>query len=255
MAGLAATAKRFLHGLPPPLQRRLRWGFDWLRHPPFSAERRRRAWVRRVYTPFGRQQRVDLMLEIARFAHINRPIEGYYMEFGSHEANTMRMAWRCFGQLFDWHFIAFDSFQGLPEISPIDRQEIWQQGKLRTEEEAFIRLCRAAGMPRDRLSTVAGFYDATLTPDLAARLAPRKAAVVYVDCDLYLSTVPVLEFITGFLQPGTVVVFDDWNCFLADPDKGERRAWREFRDRHRELRFEPFVQTGMQASFVFVGGG
>jgi hypothetical protein len=209
--------------------------------------------VRDVYTPFGRRQRLDLMLDIARFANINRPIDGYYMEFGSHEANTMRMAWQCFGHLFAWHFIAFDSFQGLPEIAAIDAQDIWEQGKLATAEAEFIRLCRSAGMPAGRLSTVRGFYEQSLTPERAAGLAGRKAAVVYVDCDLYLSTVPVLEFIRGFLQPGTIIVFDDWNCFHADPDKGERRAWREFRDRYPHLAFEPFVQTGMQASFVFVG--
>jgi hypothetical protein len=101
--------------------------------------------------------------------------------------------------------------------------------------------------------TVKGFYDASLTPELAQRLLPRKAAVIYVDCDLYLSTIPVLEFIVPFLQPGTVIVFDDWNCFLADPDKGERRAWREFRERHPALRFEDFAQTGMQKAFVHVG--
>jgi hypothetical protein len=253
MGGLREQAKSFLQALPPRPQRVLRTAFDWLRHPPGSAGRRRMAWVRDVYTPFGRQQRIDLMLDIARFANINRPIDGYYMEFGSHEANTMRMAWQCFGSLFDWHFIAFDSFQGLPEITAIDEQAIWEKGKLATAEAEFRRLCRSAGMPADRLSTVVGFYDRSLTPELSARLLPRRAAVVYVDCDLYVSTVPVLEFIVPFLQPGTVIVFDDWNCFHADPDKGERLAWREFRERHPTLWFEPFVSTGMQASFVFVG--
>jgi O-methyltransferase len=250
---VVTNAKRFLQRLPPPLQAPLRACVDWLRYPPFSAERRRRQWVQRVYTPFGRQQRLDLMLDIARFAVINRPIDGYYFEFGSHEANTMRMAWQSFGRLFDWHFVSFDSFQGLPAIEEIDEQQIWEKGKLRTEEESFLRLVTRAGMPRSRLSTVPGFYDATLTPDLAARLLPRKAAVVYIDCDLYHSTVPILAWIPPFLQPGTVVVFDDWNCFRADPDKGERRAWREFCDANPRLHFEPFVQTGMQASFVFVG--
>jgi predicted O-methyltransferase YrrM len=93
----------------------------------------------------------------------------------------------------------------------------------------------------------------SLTQELKQRLLPRKAAVVYIDCDLYLSTVPVLRFIEDFLQPGTVIVFDDWNCFLADPNRGERRAWREFRAASPELQFEPFVSKGMQASFIFTG--
>ena len=107
-------------------------------------------------------------------------------------------------------------------------------------------------MPADRLQTVKGFYADSLTPALAQKLLPRKAAVIYVDCDLYLSTVPILSFVVDFLQVGTIVVFDDWNCFDADPDRGERRAWGEFCAARPELRFEPFVGTGMQMSFVCV---
>lgn len=165
----------------------------------------------------------------------------------------MRMAWDAFHHLFDWHYVAFDSFEGLPDISAIDRQEIWKKGKLKTDEEVFLATCHRHGMPAERLSTVKGFYDETLTPELRNRLGPRKAAVVYVDCDLYLSTVPVLDFVKDFLQPGTIIVFDDWNCFLADPDRGERRAWREFLEREPNLKFEEFSSTGMQKAFVFVG--
>lgn len=246
-------AKAFLRTMPLTVQRPLRWAFDWLRYPPGSQTRRMISYVSGEYTPFGRNQRYKIMLDIARFATINRPITGYYMEFGSHEANTMRMAWRAFGSLFDWDFIAFDSFQGLPDIAPIDEQVIWGKGRLATAEAEFIKLCRKAGMPAGRLRTVRGFYDETLTPELQQSLSSRKAAVVYVDCDLYKSTVPVLNFIRPFLQPGTIIVFDDWNCFLGDPERGERRAWREFRVANPDLRFEPFVQTGMQASFIHLG--
>lgn len=246
-------AKALLQAMPAPVQRPLRWAFDWVRYPPGSKTRRTLTFVSRDYTPFGRNQRYEIMLDIARFATINRPITGYYMEFGSHEANTMRMAWRAFGGLFDWDYIAFDSFQGLPDIAPVDEQEIWAKGRLETAEAEFLRLCHRAGLPADRLRTVKGFYDDSLTPELQQRLLPRKAAVVYVDCDLYLSTIPVLDFVKPFLQPGTIIVFDDWNCFLGDPEKGERRAWREFLEANPDLRFEPFVQTGMQASFIHLG--
>jgi hypothetical protein len=209
--------------------------------------------VRNQYTAHGLAERRRIFMDIAQFAHINRPIEGYYFEFGSHEAHTMRMAFDCFRHLFDWHLVAFDSFEGLPEISAIDRQMIWEKGKLRTGESEFIRKCVRHGIPRDRLTTVKGFYEHTLTSALQVRFLPTKAAVIYVDCDLYASTVPVLEFIRPFLQPGTVIVFDDWNCFLADPERGERKAWREFLEKSLDLQFEPFAVAGMQMAFVYVG--
>ena len=86
-----------------------------------------------------------------------------------------------------------------------------------------------------------------------SRLLPRKAAVIYVDCDLYESTVPVLKFIKPFLQRGTIIVFDDWNCFHGDPDRGERRAFKEFMDKELRLKFEEFVHTNEAKSFIYLG--
>lgn len=222
---------------------------------PFSPQYQARQWVTGEYTAFARENLRYLFLSIARFAHINRPIEGYYFEFGSHEANTMRLAWRHFRHLFNWDFVAFDSFEGLPEIDAIDKQAIWSKGKLETREEDFIRIVTASGMPRSRLTTVKGFYDQTLTPECQRKFLPRKAAVVYVDCDLYKSTVPVLNFTKPFLQVGTVIVFDDWNCFHGDPERGERKAWREFCAANPELRFVDFVATNEAQAFICVDIG
>ena len=233
--GLAPLADRVIRTLDPSINARDRW-------------------VRNEYMAYGMRMREEFFLSIARFAHINRPIKGYYFEFGCHEANTMRMAWRHFRHLFDWTFVAFDSFEGLPEPTPEDRSAIFTAGNLATGEAQFVTICRAAGMSAERLLTVKGFYDASLTAALRDRLLPAKAAVVYVDCDLYSSTVTVLDFIVPFLQEGTVIVFDDWNCFHANPNRGERRAWREFLEAHPDLRFEPFVMTNEAASFIHVAG-
>jgi hypothetical protein len=65
--------------------------------------------------------------------------------------------------------------------------------------------------------------------------------------------VPVLNFIKPFLQPGTIIVFDDWNCFIGDPEKGERRAWAEFTAANPHLKFEPFISDGETNSFIFIG--
>ena len=220
---------------------------------PGSARSQRARWLKDHYTAFAVHERERLFLSIARFGHINRPMTGYYFEFGCHEANPMRMAHRHLRHLFDLDYVAFDSFEGLPEIQEIDKQDIWVQGKLKTTEEEFRRLVTRAGMPSHKLTTVKGFFDRSLTAALQAQLLPRKAAVIYVDCDLYTSTVPVLEFCVPFLQRGTIVVFDDWNCFHGDPDRGERRAFREFRERHSHLQFEEFVSTNEAKAFIFLG--
>jgi hypothetical protein len=247
---LRTTVYPFYENLAPRWKTAARAVYAQLAGPMFS---KRAHWLRHEYTRFAKERRREIFLDIAFFVHVNRPVDGYYFEFGSFEANTMRMAFDCFHHLVDWHYVAFDSFEGLPEIGEIDKQVIWEKGKLKMTEQDFLRACSRHGIPRDRLTTVKGFYDVSLTQELKQRLLPRKAAVIYIDCDLYQSTVPVLRFIEDFLQPGTVIVFDDWNCFLADPNRGERRAWREFREASPQLQFEPFVSKGMQVSFIFTG--
>jgi len=214
---------------------------------------RKGRWIRNEYFQFGQDQRSFIFMSIARFLHINRPVQGYYFEFGCNEANTMRKAWDHFKYLFNFDYVGFDSFEGLPEIAKIDGQPIWEQGKLKFAEQRFIKRVLKHGMPATRLITVKGFYNLSLTAELANSLLPTKAAVIYIDCDLYMSTVPVLEWIVDFLQVGTVIVFDDWYCFHGDPGRGEQLAWTEFRCRHPELRFSEFVRTNEAASFIYIG--
>ena len=127
------------------------------------------------------------------------------------------------------------------------------KGKLATDEDKFIQIATSTGMPIERMKTVMEFYDQSLKSQLAGELNGKKAAVIYIDCDLYESTVPILAFIKDFLQIGSIIVFDDWNCFNVDPIRGERRAWAEFIKQNRKLRFTQFVQTSEANLFIFLG--
>ncbi|HEV3317482.1 MAG TPA: TylF/MycF/NovP-related O-methyltransferase [Candidatus Angelobacter sp.] len=165
----------------------------------------------------------------------------------------MRLAWDMFHSLYDWTYVAFDSFEGLPEMDPFDTMPIWKKGDLKTTEEDFVKTVVKHGMPRKKLKIVKGFYNESLTPELRDELLPEKAAVVYIDCDLYSSTTSALDFSKDFLQRGTVIVFDDWFCFYGDPQKGERRAFHEFCKRNPELIFEEYIQTNEAKAFIYLG--
>ncbi|HBH97895.1 MAG TPA: hypothetical protein DDX89_09010 [Candidatus Omnitrophica bacterium] len=50
---------------------------------------------------------------------------------------------------------------------------------------------------------------------------------------------------------GTVLIFDDWLNFKANPELGEQRACREWLQDHPELRLTPFARWGVtQQSFI-----
>jgi hypothetical protein len=229
-----------------PIWRRL--APQWLRYAVWRYRHREVVSFARRRFRFTQRERDRLFMTIADFAWVNRPIRGYYMEFGCCTAISMRLAWKHFKHL-GWSYLAFDSFQGFPEIAPMDRQELFRTGGAAMTESDFVRTVRRDGMPAHLLRTFPGFYRDSLTPTLAQALS-EKAAVVYVDCDLYESAKDVLNFIPKFLQVGTVIVFDDWDCYWSDPERGERRAWREFLETNAHTHFEEICRIPRSIAFV-----
>jgi O-methyltransferase len=102
-----------------------------------------------------------------------------------------------------------------------------------------------------KVEIVAGWYDDVLNDEAKERLPLRAASVIWVDCDLYESTVPVLAFVTDYVQDGTVLIFDDWFCFRGDPHRGEQRAFREWLEKNPEITASEFHKFGWHGnSFI-----
>lgn len=181
-------------------------------------------------------------------------IEGDYMEFGYHKARTFRMALsEARKKCFDWmSFYACDSFDGLPEACEIDRFPGREKGNLKTSEDTFKALISEHGIYTDRVHTVKGYFSESLNDQLKESLKAKntKVAVAYIDSDFYESARDVLAFLEDFLQEGAVVAFDDWNTYKGNPNKGEKLAFREFREKSK-WQFEEFISYGwMGKSFI-----
>lgn len=101
------------------------------------------------------------------------------------------------------------------------------------------------GVDLQKTYLIKGFFSDTLRDkSLTERYPFGKARIVMVDCDLYASTKDVLNFIFPYLQNGTILIMDDWNCFDADDSKGERLATNELLASHPEISLEHFEQFG-----------
>ena len=159
-------------------------------------------------------------------------LTGDYLEFGSYQGSSFIMAFNLSRKynLRHMKFHAFDSFDGLPE----DEGSVFHMGDYRCSKDLFSRIIKKGGVDMNRVNIIDGFYQNTLTNTLSTELDIRHAAIVNVDCDLYSSTKPVLNFIEDLLLPGSVVIFDDWHAF--DPSEGpedskalgEERAFNEW---------------------------
>src|SRR5262249_40639718 len=136
-------------------------------------------------------------------------------------------------QRMPWmRYWAFDSFEGLPAISGIDAGGEFTTGQFACDEPTFRQNLIGAGVGMNRVENVPGGFNRTLTPELKASRGLKVASIVYIDADLYDSTVPVLDFLTDLLATGSVIMFDDWFCFRGDPSRGVQRAWNEWRARN-----------------------
>jgi hypothetical protein len=156
---------------------------------------------------------------------------GDYYEFGIFRGYTLWYAQQLMNRLGyrSMRVVGFDSFEGLPEVSGVDDYKgDFSKGQY-AASLAYVRdQLTKHGVDWQRTILVPGYFEATLNAELKRELALRPAATVLIDCDLYESARLALGFIGDLLLDGAIVIFDDWNAFDRDDDRGERRAFREF---------------------------
>lgn len=138
-------------------------------------------------------------------------VSGHYLEFGVFSGGTIRYVARHKPNLT---IHGFDSFEGLPEA--------WSGFNL--GGRAFSRKSRLPRVPAN-VTLHKGWFNESIAGWTAVN--PGPIAFIHVDCDLYSSTVDILTGLAGRLQPGTVIVFDEYFNYPGW-EQHEFKAWREF---------------------------
>jgi O-methyltransferase len=187
-------------------------------------------------------------------------LEGDYLEFGVFRGETFRNSMRAARQAFrstlegrySGRFFAFDSFEGLPDVPSMNSTDnIYSQGEFSASRTTFEANIRAQRSDFEIIVTP-GWFSEVLTSQLRDSLALRRAAFVNIDCDLYESTVPILEFIVPILQTGTVVYFDDWFSIKGSMQEGEARACHEWLERHLDIKLVEYRNVGITGKMFIV---
>lgn len=142
------------------------------------------------------------------------PAEGLVLEFGVYRGASLRLI--AAGLQGAVH--GFDSFEGLPED--------WTS----TQHKGRFSLGGAppGGLP-EQVQLHKGWFSDTLPAFLEAHPGPVR--FLHVDCDIYSSTLTVLDLLAARLVPGSIVVFDE---YLNYPgwQQHEHRALVEASARH-----------------------
>jgi hypothetical protein len=136
----------------------------------------------------------------------------------------------------DRRIVGFDSFEGLPPSAETHAR--WHAGACGTNHAWHPLVPEGANVTPDitrNLFAACGLgapeLHVGLFDDTAAKEFPRtypEVAIAHLDCDLYESTRSALNALAPSLQDGTVLLFDDWFHYRANPSKGEARAFEEF---------------------------
>lgn len=181
-------------------------------------------------------------------------VEGDYLEFGVFQGSSFSMSYRWLERNFrsriklnvggegrregesqrraiwdNMRFFAFDSFEGLPKLSEEDsKSHDFFAGQYACDKDTFLKNISRSGIPLHKTFAVKGFFSDTCNAETIKKYRLEKAAIVWLDADLYSSTITVLNFITPLVQDGTVLVFDDWFSFRGSPFKGVQKAFNEW---------------------------
>lgn len=135
-------------------------------------------------------------------------LKGLYLEFGVYNGDTVNMI----ADLTDCEVHGFDSFEGLPED--------WEACKAG-------QFSRGGNLPqvRKNVRLHVGWFDKTLPGFLADHSDP--VAFLHVDSDLYSSARTILYALKEQIQPGTVILFDEYFNY-PNWQQHECKAFREY---------------------------
>ena len=134
-------------------------------------------------------------------------LPGLYLEFGVGRGKSIRWI----GARADRTVYGFDSFEGIPEYWNGNPVGAFAQKKL-------------PKVP-DNVQFEIGLFDQTLPGFLEQHADP--VSLLHVDCDLYSSTVTILDALGSRLQPGAVILFDEYYNFPRW-QQHEYKAFQEF---------------------------
>ncbi len=166
---------------------------------------------------------------LLEFAVAETAQPGLFLEFGVARGKSIR--WIANATERTVH--GFDSFDGLPEH--------WNGNKIGT----FSRKGRPPRVP-DNVTFHIGLFDQTLGGFLERY--EDDVAFLHVDCDLYSSTKTIFGALGSRLQPGAIVLFDEYYNF-PNWKEDEFRAFQEFIDESgAEYEYIAYSVTGQQVA-------
>lgn len=179
-------------------------------------------------------------------------LRGDYFEFGVWNGATFRYAYQTAKHNPWMRFVACDSFEGLPAPEGIDSGAEFAKGQFACSRTDFENSLQNSDVDMEQVLILEGWFNESLTNAVRKKHNMNVVSVAYIDCDLYESCVPVMEFLTPAVRQGSILMFDDWFCFRADPTRGVQLATSEWLQKNPGMNLIPWKTFGPYGMAFFV---
>ena len=154
--------------------------------------------------------RTALYERILRSEGLDAPVD--YLEFGVYQGASLRW-WSNHIACSEARFYGFDCFQGLPEAWGLVKKGTFDTGR------------KVPQIDDRRVEFVVGLFQDTVVPFLH-RVPLRRRKIIHMDADLYSSTLYVLALLSPCLEPGDIIIFDEFGSIRMA--QHEFRAFEDF---------------------------
>ena len=199
---------------------------------------------------------------------------GDYVEFGVYRGDSIISSLQAHSEFMNWlnnqkksdekwrrrvsaysplnklpQFHCLDTFEGMPENS---------EGEIQFETNSFmssIDLVKKKVSKKNFLGIKINFYKGLFADNesrFRKKMRGKKIVIANIDCDLKESTTDALNIISEFIDIGTIILFDDYNAFKSDNNKGQRLAFIQFKTKSKFVFEKHFSYFMSGQSFLVV---
>jgi len=187
-------------------------------------------------TPFALEHNFGkyLILRKAHFLTYVDGVQGDYLEFGVFTGSSFAHSIRAYKSLKnldkrekEMKFFGFDSFQGFGKIDEKTKHTFFQDHKfLWSANKVTKRASKLSTKYGVQTEIVEGFFEETLNSPSTYDL--EKAAIIFLDADLYGATQTALNFSLKLIQEGTIIIIDEYFYFKGSTEFSPFGAFKEW---------------------------
>jgi|TARA_B100001094_G_C18090401_1_gene750097 O-methyltransferase len=131
-------------------------------------------------------------------------IQGNYIEFGIFKGKSLIHSYKTYKNIFQKNptinFYGLDSFEGFP----VENHNFYNSANFAVSSKKVIKSFKKY----DQIKIFDGYFDEVINSE--ETLLDQQFSFVFIDCDIYESSLDIFEYIKGKVSNGGFIMIDDF---------------------------------------------